>query len=136
MDSETSLPDRSFHDGYLHGIMTTGGSVELYLAKVSGEEFVATLSGVEHLAANDFWINNIILNIQQVSCKEPNKSDLAMLVTGPHHSATPQYHHTYALHLEGIAERIQKGELTFFVLASSYGCHILATCRDVVFRKK
>jgi hypothetical protein len=129
------MTDPDFHDGYLAGIHTSGSTVELALRHTSSDEFRMALVGAETMRADEFLLGNIILNIRLTSGKRVAPDDLSPLYPAPHSSADRRFHERHAQALEGIVTRIERRDVIFFQLSSSYGCDLSAICMDVEVRQ-
>ena len=79
------------------------------------------LEGVEHLRCNNLLLGNVIFDIQKIEA--PNLSDLARVTSME--SAVSEKGRDY---LRDLRAAVQKGELTFLRLESSYGCVLDALC--------
>lgn len=81
------------------------------------------LEGVEHLRCNNLLLGNVIFDVQKIEA--PNLSDLARVTSME--NAVSEKGRDY---LSDLRKAVQKGELTFLRLESSYGCHLDALCRS------
>ncbi len=116
------LPEVS--DGELRKIEMPGDkSFTLTIETIDKETRTLTLEGVEHLRCNNLLLGNIIFDIQKIEA--PNLSDLARVTSME--SAVSEKGRDY---LRDLRAAVQKGELTFLRLESSYGCVLDALCHN------
>jgi hypothetical protein len=135
LDELGFMTDPDFHDGHLDGIHRSGSTVELALRHISGNEFRMVLIGAEALRADEFLLGNIVLNIRLTSGTRLPANDLSLLYPAPHPSVDLRFHERHSRFLEGIVTRIERRDVIFFQLSSSYGCDLSAICKDVEVRQ-
>ena len=112
------------NDGELRKIEMPGDkSFSLTIETHDKEIRTLKLDGVEHLRCNNLLLGNVIFDIQKVEA--PNLSDLARVTSME--NAVSEKGRDY---LRDLRKAVQKGELTFLRLESSYGCVLDALCRS------
>ena len=125
----------SFHDGYLTAISVQAGAATLGLARSSGEAFELKLEGVEALHADDFRQGNIIYNLNIICGSVPDgvdlKERLERLFPSPHPNAASIYHERHTKFLADVLTRLADGSATMLIMEFSYGCDLVAICREI-----
>jgi hypothetical protein len=112
------------NDGELRKIEMPGDkSFTLTIETLNKDIRTLTLEGVEHLRCNNLLLGNIVFDVQKVEA--PNLSDLARVTSMD--NAVSEKGRDY---LRDLGAAVQKGDLTFLRLESSYGCHLDALCRS------
>lgn len=134
-DNERGTAVPSFHDGDLIGLAMEGDEATLGLKQVDGTKFRLRLQQVEALRADNFLRSNIIFSITVVSADKPlptsMKAQLDWLYPPPHKSAATIQHQNHDASLAEIVARIESGDATLIVVDASYGCSLVAICRQV-----
>jgi hypothetical protein len=129
----------SFHDGLLTSLAVEKNEAVIGIRRTNGTAFKLTLECVEALHAADFREGNIIDNVEVIHGKAPEgvglNERLERLFPSPHASAAAEYHERYADFLRGVLGRITTGEAKMVIIESSYGCDLVAVCRDAKLAK-
>ena len=116
------LPEVS--DGELRKIEMPGDKTfTLTIETIDNDTRTLKLEGVEHLRCNNLLLGNIIFDIQKI--ETPNLSDLARVTSMD--SAVSEKGRDY---LRDLRAAVQKGDLTFLRVESSYGCVLDALCHS------
>ncbi|WP_156383076.1 hypothetical protein [Rhizobium sp. Root483D2] len=131
LDELGFLQNPWFHDGGLTGITVEDDVVKLGLKMVDGQQFSLTLSDTVAFVATDFQLGNIIFDIRLSKCTDITQDRLSALYPSPHQSAAERFHDAYGKAIDEKRAEILIGKLTLFELTSSYGCEIVALCREV-----
>ncbi|MEO3431267.1 hypothetical protein AAFN88_20595 [Pelagibius sp. CAU 1746] len=119
---KTILPEVS--DGELRKIEMPGDKTfTLTIETHDKDTRILKLEGVEHLRCNNLLLGNVIFDVQKIEA--PNLSDLARVTSMD--NAVSEKGRDY---LRDLGTAVEKGELTFLRLESSYGCHLDALCRS------
>jgi hypothetical protein len=133
LDEHCFLRDPSLHDGYVDGMhLTTDQGATVSLRDINGQTFSMQLIGVVALVCNDFREANIIYDIQLACGQLPDASILAALLIAPRPSAAQEFHDRHAQLLQQYAEKVRERALILVSLRRSYGCELVALCREVL----
>jgi hypothetical protein len=133
LDEHCILRDPELHDGYVDGIhLTPNKGVTISLRDVDGQTFSMQLIELVDLVCNDFRETNIIYDIRLTSGQLPDASTLAALLSAPHPSAAPVFHDHHAQRLQQYSEKVTERALVLVSLNPSYGCELIALCREVL----
>ena len=133
LDDHGFLRDPNLHDGIVDGIhLVSDKAVVVSLRDAHRQTFSMQLVGVEALVCDDFRLGNIILDVQITSDVAPDKDTLGSLFVPPHPSAAEEFHDQHARFLDRHADRIKEGTLVLVSIAPSYGCKLVALCREVL----
>jgi hypothetical protein len=138
MTMELVLDDRGFlshpnlHDGFVDGINLVGEKAAAVLLRdVHGQTFSMQLAGAEALVCDNFQMGNIILDVQITSGVAPNRDTLGSLFVSPHPSAAKEFHDQHAQFLERHVAEVKERALVLVSIVPSYGCKLIALCREV-----
>ena len=131
LDELGFLQNPWFHDGGLTGITIKDDVVKLGLKMVDGQQFLLTLSDTVAFVATDFRLANIIFDIRLSTGTGMTQDRLEALYPSPHQLAAEHFHDAYREAIDEKRAEILIGKLTLFELTSSYGCEIVALCREV-----
>jgi hypothetical protein len=130
LDELGFLQNPWFHDGDLTGIAVKDDVVKLGLKTGDGQQFSMTLSETVAFVATDFQLGNIVFDIRLSTGTDITQDRLSALYPSPYPSAE-KFHDAYGKAIDEKREEILIGKLTLFELTSSYGCDIVALCREV-----
>lgn len=133
VDQNGLLTEPNLHDGFVDGIQLIGkNSAVVALRNVHGQTFSIQLMGLEALVCDEFRQGNIILDVQITSGKPPSKDALSSLYVAPHPSAAAEYHDKHARFIQAQTDRITQGDLVLVLIEPSYGCQLIALCRELL----
>lgn len=111
------------HDGELRKIEIPGDkSFTLTFETIDGNVKVLTLQDVAHLRCNNLLQGNIVFDIQKIEA--PSLDDLARVTTME--TSVSEKGRDY---LRDQQKAVQRGEILFLRMESSYGCVLDVLCR-------
>lgn len=120
------------HDGFVDGIrLIADKTTRLSLREIGGRAYEIDLIGVERLLCNDFREGNIILSIRMTTGAPPDRQTLEMLFESPATAVAEPIRQRHAELVEREVGRIEDGSMTLVSIMPSYGCVLVALCREV-----
>lgn len=122
-----SIIEPRLHDGLLTRIELIGDDrAELAVTSEDGSRFELSLLGLVRLKATDFLQGNIILDavLYRGNLSNPALLEAVLGMTQEEAKSTRTFHETLT--------DIRSGSLALLELQPSYGCYLLALCREVV----
>jgi hypothetical protein len=125
------LRNPKLHDGYLLGLELDEGALRVRMRDIAGQAFTMRLKGLERLLSNEFREGNIIFDIQIVCGFKPDISYVRRLLGELHSSAGSPYREQHERAIEDRMQEVTEGKLTLVVIEPSYGCELVALCREV-----
>jgi hypothetical protein len=131
LDKHGFLQNPWFHDGGLTGITVTDDVVKLGLKTVDGQHFSLALFDTVAFVATNFQLGNTVFDVRLLTGTDVEKDRLAALYPSPHQSAAEHLHDAYDKAIDHKRKAILTGKMTLFELTSSFGCEIVALCREV-----
>jgi hypothetical protein len=117
------------HDAELLKVELKNNDVELFIKLIDKTIITVTLDSVERMLCNSFRQGNIILSVDVLNdtsswCFPTLLAELFEL-NEQEKKENPAY-------LLKIKEKINNQELVLFYISPSYGCELIALCKDVV----
>ncbi len=122
------LTHPDLHDGFLKGIVVgSQNTAYVLLNDRQGAEFNLVLSGVEKLRAQDFREGNIILDVSVYNSSQIDDRELCELYDLGAEGASQNF-------LNSLKARIVENDSVLVQINPSYGCSLLALCRNVTVK--
>jgi hypothetical protein len=119
-----ALEHPNFHDARILAVeLIDSNALLVNLQEEGGALYRLKLSGLERLRCLDFREGNIILDVSIFRGVPPPVADLRTLLD-LRVKESPEY-------LDTVANRVRAGELSFVHITPSYGCELLALCKNV-----
>jgi hypothetical protein len=114
------------HDGMLTAIeLTKDDILEVRILDTEGNAHALTLLGLKKLKCSNFRQGNIVLDVSIATKEMPDHRSLCELYDCDYvEGASPGY-------VEQSAQEIIEGHLALVSVSPSYGCELLALCRQV-----
>lgn len=129
LDANGGLRAPDPHDAYLEGLTLSDGAGQRILRiafrpeKPANRRFALVLGGLEHLRCTEFREGNIVLSVEIVRHRKPDPAALHALFDTGAKAPTPW--------IDRFARDVAVGKLTFVRISPSYGCELIALCKEV-----
>ncbi|MBU0456495.1 MAG: hypothetical protein KKA99_06960 [Gammaproteobacteria bacterium] len=121
LNAEYVISDPGFHDANLTKVeLLPEETVSLLFVTLSSAVYEIILHGVKHLNCTSFKEGNTVFEIIAWSSKEYPLEELRNLLNLQVGKSV-----TY---LNDVAKKIEKGNLTLFIVNPSYGCELVCLC--------
>jgi hypothetical protein len=129
LDANGALRSPNPQEAYLEGLALSDGTGQRMLRVAFRPErpvnrrFALVLEGLEHLRCMDFREGNIVLSVEIVRHRKPDAAALHALFDTGAKASTPW--------IDRFARDVAVGKLTFVRISPSYGCELIALCKEV-----